>query len=55
MRPWNDTNSFLALLRDLLSVEPVPLEIHDTGLRLAERYGIPIYDAMIAASALHAG
>jgi predicted nucleic acid-binding protein len=53
--PRKDTNSFLALLRGLLSVQPVTLAIHDTGLRLAERYGIPIYDAMIAASALHAG
>jgi predicted nucleic acid-binding protein len=29
--------------------------IHETGLKLAERYGFSTYDAMIAASALHAG
>jgi predicted nucleic acid-binding protein len=28
--------------------------VHDTGLALAERYGISIYDAMIVAAALRA-
>ena len=32
----------------------IAMEIHETGLALAERYGLSIYDAMIAASALHA-
>jgi predicted nucleic acid-binding protein len=31
------------------------IEVHETGFGLAERYGLSIYDAMIAASALHAG
>ncbi|OAE97450.1 pilus assembly protein [Bradyrhizobium centrolobii] len=53
--PWNDTYAFLALLRGLLTVNPVTVEVHDMGLRLAERYGMPICDAMIAASALDAG
>ncbi|WP_234683811.1 PIN domain-containing protein [Bradyrhizobium monzae] len=52
---WKETNTFLSLLRSLLTVDPITVEVHDTGLRLAERYGIPVYDAMIAASALHAG
>jgi predicted nucleic acid-binding protein len=52
---WKDTNTFLSLLRGLVNVDPITVEVHDTGLRLAERYGMPIYDAMIAASALHAG
>jgi predicted nucleic acid-binding protein len=43
------------MLRGLLTVHPVTLEIHETGLELAERYGFAIYDAMIAASALDAG
>jgi len=45
----------LSLLRGLLTVHPLTLEIHDTGVALAERYGFSTYDAMIAASALHAG
>jgi predicted nucleic acid-binding protein len=52
---WDDTHAFLDLLRSLLTVHPLTVEIHETGLRLAERYGFSIYDAMIAAAALHAG
>jgi predicted nucleic acid-binding protein len=53
--PWRETHTFLNSLRGLLTIHPVTLDIHDTGLRLAERYGMATYDAMIAASALHAG
>lgn len=52
---WADTHAFLNMLRDLLTIHPLTVETHDTGLRLAERYGLSTYDAMIAASALHAG
>jgi predicted nucleic acid-binding protein len=52
---WADTHAFLTVLRDLLTVHPLTLEIHETGLELAERYGLSTFDAMIAASALHAG
>ncbi len=51
---WQDTNGFLSLLRDLLTVHPVTVETHETGLTLAERYNLSVYNAMIAASALHA-
>ena len=51
---WADTKSFLSTLRDLLTVEPLTADIHTTGLRLAERYGLAIYDAMIVAAALAA-
>ena len=50
-----DTHTFLNMLRGLLTVHPLTVENHETGLRLAERYGFSTYDAMIAASALHAG
>ena len=52
---WDDTHAFLTMLRGLLTVHPLTVEIHETGLRLAERYGFSTYDAMIAASALQAG
>ena len=52
---WQDTHAFLSLLRGLLTVHSVTVETHDTGLTLAERYNLSIYDAMIAAAALHAG
>jgi predicted nucleic acid-binding protein len=49
-----ETHAFLSLIRRLLPVQPITIEVHETGLALAERYGLSIYDAMIAASALHA-
>ncbi len=52
---WAETRAFLSMLRGLLAVHPVTLETHETGLELAERYGLSTYDAIIAASALHAG
>ena len=52
---WQETHAFLSLLRGLLTVHPLTVETHETGLALAERYGLSTYDAMIAAAALHAG
>ncbi|MBI1776241.1 MAG: PIN domain-containing protein [Proteobacteria bacterium] len=52
---WAETHGFLSTIRGLLPVQPITIETHETGLDLAERYGLPIYDAMIAASALHGG
>ncbi len=49
---WAETRGFLSLLRGLLVVKPVDVETHETGLTLAERYGLSVYDAMIAAAAL---
>lgn len=51
---WPDTNAFLSMLRGLLTVQPITVETHETGLALAERYMFSTYDAMIAASALQA-
>jgi len=52
---WDEAHAFLNSLRDLLTVHPLDIETYETGLRLAERHGLSIYDAMIAASALQAG
>ena len=52
---WTETRAFLSMIRNLLPVQPLTVEIHETGLELAERYGLSTYDAMITASALHAG
>ena len=51
---WQDTHAFLSLLRGLLTIHPLTVDTHETGLALAERYNLSTYDAMIAASALHA-
>jgi predicted nucleic acid-binding protein len=52
---WPDTHAFLDMLRGLLTVHPLTLDTHETGLRLAARYELSVYDAMIAAAAIHAG
>jgi predicted nucleic acid-binding protein len=52
---WDETHALLNMLRDLLTVHPLTVETHETGLGIAERYSLSTYDAMIAASALHAG
>jgi predicted nucleic acid-binding protein len=52
---WTEARSFLSIIRGLLAVHPITIDIHDTGLDLAQRYSLSIFDAMIAASALHAG
>jgi predicted nucleic acid-binding protein len=51
---WPETHALLSTMRDLLEVHPVTLDIHETGLELAARYGFSVYDAMIAAAALEA-
>lgn len=52
---WTETHGFLSTLRALLTVRPLTVETHETGLELAKRYGFSTYDAMIAASALEGG
>lgn len=52
---WAETRAFLAAIRDLLPVHPATVETHETGLALAERYRLSIFDAMIVASAVFAG
>lgn len=37
-----------------MTVWPLTFEIHQSGLRLAERYGFSIYDSFIVAAALAA-
>jgi predicted nucleic acid-binding protein len=52
---WDETHAFLSMLRSLLTVYPLTVEVHETGLELSERFGFSTYDAMVAASAIHAG
>jgi predicted nucleic acid-binding protein len=52
--PWPALRAFLLELREGLDVLPVTIDIHEAGLRLAQRYGFATYDAMIVAAALSA-
>ena len=52
---WRETHLLLDTVRGLLDVIPLTVEIHESGLALAERYTLSIYDAMIVAAAIEAG
>ena len=52
---WKAIGGALAAIRDLCpSPIPVTVDTHDAGLRIAAKYGLPFYDALIAAAALEA-
>ncbi len=53
--PWATVEQSLAVLRHVCQVQPLTVATHDKAVELAKRYGMPIYDATIAASALEAG
>ena len=53
--PWPTVRATLGVLRQVCRVEPVTVAVHEHAMALAERHGMPIYDACIAASALAAG
>ncbi len=53
---WSEVTEALAAIRVLCpSPVPIGIETHESALRIAEKYGHDIYDALIAASALEAG
>jgi len=49
---WIEIREVLAQIRAVCAVEPMTLETHERALRIAERYGISIYDALIVSAAL---
>jgi predicted nucleic acid-binding protein len=49
---WHETHDFLGLVRGLATVEPVGVDTHDEGLRIAARHKLSIYDGMIVGAAL---
>ena len=53
---WEEIDEAFAAIRVLCPL-PVPLTIdtHDTGRRIAAKYGFTMFDGLIAASALEAG
>lgn len=55
LMPWTELHTFLSAIRGLLTVQPISVPVHETGLVLAESGKLPVYDAMIVAAALHAG
>lgn len=52
---WREVREVLAQIRAVCTVVPVSIETHEQALRIAERYGLSIYDALIVSAALLAG
>lgn len=52
---WEEVNEVLTLICALCAVEPLTIQTHERGRRIAERFGLSVYDAMIVAAALLAG
>jgi predicted nucleic acid-binding protein len=52
---WAETIAFVERFRLLLTVAPLTEQIHEDGLRLAERYRLSVYDGMVVAAALQTG
>ncbi len=52
---WADIGDALEAIRAVCTVVPITLQSHEAALRIAARYGLSFYDALIAASALQAG
>jgi predicted nucleic acid-binding protein len=51
---WPEIRIILTSMRGLCEVVPVTVEIHETGLAIAARYGFDVYDCMIVAAAIQA-
>ncbi len=49
---WPVITGVLCDIKDLCTVVPLTVEIHECGLYVAERYKLSLYDAMIIAAAL---
>jgi predicted nucleic acid-binding protein len=54
-RTFRETQDFILSVSPLVSVRPVTFDVSLQGLRLAERYQLSVWDAVIVASALEAG
>jgi predicted nucleic acid-binding protein len=52
---WDEIGDALAAIRVLCpSPTPLTIDTHDSGMRIAAKYGFQFYDALIAAAALAA-
>lgn len=55
LSPWSRIEKFLLMVSHLLDVQPLTKDINTAGRRIAERYGLAVYDSFIAAAALESG
>jgi predicted nucleic acid-binding protein len=52
---WTDIRQILTTIRAICTVVPLTIEIHETGMAVAERFGLSFYDSLILAAAAKAG
>jgi predicted nucleic acid-binding protein len=53
---WDEIRAALAVIRDLCPIIlPIDVDTHETALRLAERHGFAMFDALMVATASKAG
>src|SRR5437870_10895937 len=51
-KSWDEIHDALAVIRNLCpTIVPADVAIHKTGLRLAERHGFALFDALMVAAA----
>jgi predicted nucleic acid-binding protein len=56
LMPWKDVTEALSAFRILCpSPLPITVEMHEAALRVAEKHGYNIHDALVVAAALEAG
>ncbi len=51
---WPEVREALATIRAGCEVIPLTVEIHESGLAIAEKYGFSFYDSLILAAAVEA-
>lgn len=49
---WPEIREVLAQVRAVCAVQPLTVETHERALRIAERYRLSFYDALIVSAAL---
>ena len=55
-KSWEELRGDLAAIREVCrTVVPIGLDTHEAALRLAERHGFAMFDALMVAAALQAG
>jgi predicted nucleic acid-binding protein len=55
-KSWREIRDNLAAIRAVCEIViPIDLDTHEAALRLAERYGFAVFDALTVAAALQAG
>lgn len=50
---WSEIQDILTTIKTICRVVPITLEIHESGIAIAEKYKLSFYDSLILAAASH--